>query len=314
MAKLGSGFGPAWGVAEIRGGGRRRLARLVRSGADRWRRRVISCATDLTDVLSTRSTLVLAPHPDDETLGAGGTIARCRAAGAPVTIAVASDGRHSSASSSLTPDELAAIRAAEVRTACRALGVADADLMLLGFEDGTLGAHCSALAHRLREIISDRRPSQILVPSRHDDHPDHRWLHLALLRAVSEGPSPDFDIFAYPVWAWAHGPWFLETAAYERPAPMLWALRSAFGLTRAVLVRTDGVSEAKRKALGAYATQTTNYTGEPTWSWLGPEFCALFTMPEEVLFPIRAGSAQLSPQRRTTGHDNKPAVQQKDVS
>jgi LmbE family N-acetylglucosaminyl deacetylase len=253
---------------------------------------MISRGIDVTDVLSARNTLVLAPHPDDETFGAGATIARCRAAGVPVTVLIASDGRHSSPSRSLTPDELAAIRATEVRAACRALGVAEADVVELGFEDGTLEANCSALASRLRTIICDRRPSQILVPSVHDDHPDHRGLHHALLRAVADGLPVACDIFAYPVWAWAQGPWFFHVAARERAKPVLWALRCAFGRARPLLVRTDGVSNAKREAMQAHATQTTNYTGEPTWNWLRPEFCDLFAMPAEVLFPVRHDSSR----------------------
>ena len=39
-------------------------------------------------------TLVLAPHPDDETLGAGGLIARLRRAGVPVTIVAITDGEN----------------------------------------------------------------------------------------------------------------------------------------------------------------------------------------------------------------------------
>jgi LmbE family N-acetylglucosaminyl deacetylase len=280
-------------MGDMRSGDRRlllvrSLVWLARSSAAQWRRRVISRGIDVTDILSARRTLVLAPHPDDETLGVGATIAHCRAAGVPVTVVIASDGRHSSASSLLTPGELAAIRTTEVRAACRALGVAEADLVELGFEDGTLEANCSVLTRRLRRIVLECRPGQILVPSVHDDHPDHRGLHRALLRAMADGPPTGCDILAYPVWAWAQGPWFIEVAARERLEPMLWALRWAFGRSRPLVVRTDGVLDVKREALQAYATQITNYTGEPTWRWLRPEFCDLFTMPAEVLLPVRA--------------------------
>ncbi len=274
-------------MVDVRNGGRRRLVRLTRPSADRWRCRVIDRGIDVTDILSARRTLVLAPHPDDETFGVGATIARCRAAGVSVMVVIASDGRRSHASRSLTPDELAAIRATEVRAACRAMGVAEADLMELGFEDGTLEAHCSALARQLRGIVLDYQPAQILVPSVHDGHPDHRGLHRALLCAVADGPLMACDILAYPVWAWASGPWFLDVAARKRPKSMLWALRWAFGSARPLLVRTDSVLNVKREAMRAHATQTTNYTGEPTWNWLRPEFCDLFAMSAEVLFPVR---------------------------
>ena len=66
-------------------------------------------AHDLTDVVATRSALVLAPHPDDETIGCGATILRKVAAGTPVTVFVATDGRHSHRSAALRrhPDRAA---------------------------------------------------------------------------------------------------------------------------------------------------------------------------------------------------------------
>jgi mycothiol S-conjugate amidase len=66
-------------------------------------------------------------HPDDESYGAGGTLARYAAAGVAVHIVVATDGAAGSARGQTTPDygpHLAQVRAAELATAAAALGVA----------------------------------------------------------------------------------------------------------------------------------------------------------------------------------------------
>ena len=64
-------------------------------------------------------TIVLAPHPDDETLGAGGLVAKlCRAA-VPVTIVAITDGEHAYAD---TPN-LGEIRVLEQTEALHRLGV-----------------------------------------------------------------------------------------------------------------------------------------------------------------------------------------------
>ena len=47
---------------------------------------------DLTEAFARRSTLVLAPHPDDETLACGATILHKRARGTRVHIVIATDG------------------------------------------------------------------------------------------------------------------------------------------------------------------------------------------------------------------------------
>ncbi|RVP23300.1 PIG-L deacetylase family protein, partial [Sinorhizobium meliloti] len=63
-------------------------------------------------------TLVVAPHPDDEVLGAGGTIARLAAEGEEVFVAVVTEGKPPA----FDPEATARIQA-EARQAHRALGV-----------------------------------------------------------------------------------------------------------------------------------------------------------------------------------------------
>ena len=78
-----------------------------------WRRQLLSSAVDVTDPSTGRSCVVVATHPGDETLSAGATIARKRAAGTSVHVVVVTDGRHGSPSRYLRPRELAARRALE---------------------------------------------------------------------------------------------------------------------------------------------------------------------------------------------------------
>ena len=57
----------------------------------RWRRAARNWVVADDDELS-RSTLVVAPHPDDDVLGCGGTIARKRSLGVDVAVVVLTDG------------------------------------------------------------------------------------------------------------------------------------------------------------------------------------------------------------------------------
>ena len=74
------------------------------------------------DLTGSAAVLVVAPHPDDETLGAGGLIAAAADAGLPVHVVLVSLGEGSHPDSpTTTPDELARRRAAEFRDALAAL-------------------------------------------------------------------------------------------------------------------------------------------------------------------------------------------------
>jgi LmbE family N-acetylglucosaminyl deacetylase len=248
-----------------------------------WRAVVASRAVDGSGLFAGRTLMVLAPHPDDETLGCGAVIARARAAGDPVTVVVATDGRHSSRSTVLDPERLARLRRDELDLACARLGVAASDIHQLDFEDGSLSGRVPELADELSVMLALYRPDVILVPCVQDHHPDHQALHLALLRAMRADPARRGLVLAYPVWTWIAAPWFLDS----RPRlPLLaWSVRQ-LAAVRWLRVCSHAQLPAKRAALAAYASQLTNLTGEPTWRYLSPAQVALFLHSHELFLPV----------------------------
>ena len=255
-------------------------AGLLRS---RWRRRIVGRAADRAATLSGMRLLVLAPHPDDETFGCGALIARAAAAGQPVTVVVATDGARSATSDTLGPEDLVALRRTELRAACERLGVTE--LVELGYRDGTLDDRGTALAADVAAAVARHRPEAVLVPCAQDHHPDHRALHVAAVAAVRGSPRPPL-LLAYPVWAWHAAPLFLGTGNRRAlPGLWLWAARQ-YASVRWWRVPTDGHLERKRAAVAAYASQISNYTGEPGWSFLPPSFVAAFLGGDEVFLPV----------------------------
>src|SRR5579872_2311666 len=91
--------------------------------------------TDVTHDSARRSCVVIAPHPDDETLGAGATIMRKVDAGTPVHVVVATDGCKSPVGD---PSAVAALRARELAAAASVLGLGPGDVTRLPFVDAEL--------------------------------------------------------------------------------------------------------------------------------------------------------------------------------
>ena len=91
--------------------------------------------------------LVVAAHPDDETLGAGGFLHATRAAGAQIELVVATDGEAAFGA----PDaELGRVRWAELAAALEDIGLGDIAVHRLGFPD-------SDLAHRIDDLSRNPR-------------------------------------------------------------------------------------------------------------------------------------------------------------
>ena len=123
--------------------------------------------------------IVFAPHPDDETFGCGGTIAKRISEGYEVIIVVITDGRHAYSkvlgiNSDPTPEELKEIRKEELIRATNVLGVPKKNLLFLDFEDGTLEKYEKEAKEKIIEIIKKYSPVEVYFPYIKDYNPDHQ--------------------------------------------------------------------------------------------------------------------------------------------
>lgn len=154
--------------------------------------------------------LVVAPHPDDETLGAGGLIALLREQAARVDVVLFSDGAASHPDSrTFPPERLAALRRHELAAALRILGVdAARHVHALGYPDGSLPGPGSpgydGAVHRVQALIRALEPRTVLVPWRRDPHDDHRASFEIASRALSGSAVRRLE---YPIWLRIRGAW-----------------------------------------------------------------------------------------------------------
>lgn len=173
--------------------------RLAGTPEQDWRAdRRLAEAAPLTVPGNGAHLLVLAAHPDDETLGAGGLIAAAAARGARVEVVVATAGEASHPHSPThSPTQLAALRRVELAAALERLGPR-VQLCTLGLPDGQLSRYKAQLAAAIDTRLG---PGSVLVtPWRGDGHPDHEACALAarsVLRLRGGGTH-----WQYPIWAW----------------------------------------------------------------------------------------------------------------
>jgi LmbE family N-acetylglucosaminyl deacetylase len=135
--------------------------------------------------------LVLSPHPDDDVLGAGGTLAKHAAAGAAMTALVLTDGR---AGPPRTPGvDGAAVRRREARAAAAVVGIGRVEFW--DEPDGSLRT-TRASAGRLADLLAAVRPDLVYLPSFLDAHPDHRQVTPLLAAALpAGGPAPACAVY-----------------------------------------------------------------------------------------------------------------------
>ena len=187
-------------------------------------------ATDLT----AGRILVLAAHPDDESLGAGGTLALNAGRSEAIRIWIATDGTGQDGVSADDAAAYGAKRRGEALRAAEALGLPAPRFG--GFVDRDLPADSTRLDAAIRAEMEEFQPDLILCPSPAELHPDHRALARSLfgLVAASRPGDSDHDRFR-----------FLRVAFYELSHPML----------PNTLVDIASVAEKKADALAAYPSQ-----------------------------------------------------------
>ena len=172
--------------------------------------------------------LVLAPHPDDESLGCGGSICLHRNNGDDVKVLVLTDGLladlegHPGQSYKLLMQQ-------ETVQACSILGVSDIEFW--DTPDRQLGTADQGIVSRLATLLEEYRPTLIYSPSPLEFHPDHRATAALVWQAIQQTQLE------------------LSVAFYEFNRP----------IQVNTLADITGVIDTKKAAIAAYSSQLRNF-------------------------------------------------------
>lgn len=206
--------------------------------------------------------LLVAAHPDDETLGLGATAAALVARGVPVQVVSMTDGEGAYADDPAGRARLAEARRDELVTAAARLGLAAP--IFLGIPDGEVAANEERAEIELEALLAECPSGAWCAATwRGDGHPDHEATGRAAAAAARHTSAV---LVEYPVWMW-------HWAAPDDPA-VPWERTRRIPLTGRDIA-------AKRSALQCFQSQLHGVDGPPL---LAPEMIARQVAVGEIVF------------------------------
>lgn len=217
------------------------------------------------------TTLVIAPHADDESLGCGGTMALLRQAGRPVHILLVSDGSMSHPNSKKYPaQKLMQLREAELLASADILNISAKHIHFMRLKDSQVpnanSADFDAASQAMANIITGIKPQTVLIPWRRDPHPDHRATWQLVKQAISLSALP-LRVLEYLVWLWER--------ADAKDLPLA-------GEMAVFKVDTSSVIHQKHQAIAAHVSQTTSLIDDdPKGFTLSAHMLSHFDHPAE---------------------------------
>jgi len=162
--------------------------------------------------------LIFSPHPDDDIIGCGGTIAKLRngASKSKVTIVYMTSG--DAGRLDYAKKDLARIREGEARGAAEALDVSD--LVFLRIPDGYIESSKQTLVSAVN-LIRGRKPHIVYVPHAEDAHRDHKNTNMLAIEAIRRASGPWHQecvprpwetgtVLGYEVWTPLSNPTYTE--------------------------------------------------------------------------------------------------------
>lgn len=202
------------------------------------------CAHGVDD----NSVLVVAPHPDDETLGCGGLIASKRALRANVTIVFLTDGSAGTRKPGAAEDDLRERRRAEAIAAAEQLGVPRSQLHFCDHPDGGLknfhGEDREKIVEHLKSLIEQTNARAVYAPHRCDGHPDHQTAY-ELAECAAACADGGVKLYQYAIWMW-----------WSQPLGMRLRWKD---VARRSFHRVDAMLARKHRALRCHASQLSRF-------------------------------------------------------
>ena len=197
----------------------------------------------LRDALEDRPFIVVAPHPDDESLACGGLIADACRQGLSGKVVIVSDGAGSHPNSkAYPPDRLRSLREDEARQAGAELGLRPEEMLFLRLPDRFVpcrGEEAERAIGVIADCVREIGAGSLFVSWRHDPHCDHEACY-RIAREVQRRVGK-VSLLEYVVWG--------HTLP---PSTEVDPIRSGFKIGI-----DDEVMEQKRRAIAAHRSQTT---------------------------------------------------------
>jgi LmbE family N-acetylglucosaminyl deacetylase len=169
--------------------------------AEAWSTSQAVSTAELLDLPKPRRAVIVAPHPDDEILGAGGLIQDLHRRRVEILVVAVTDGEASHPASEVVAKlDLRSIRAKESVIALRRLGVARTPIVRLHIPDGLVTKNLERLEAEIEGLLC---PGDLCItPWDRDGHPDHDASGKATLNAAR---AVGVEVLHYLVWAlhWA---------------------------------------------------------------------------------------------------------------
>lgn len=200
--------------------------------------------TTVRELTAGRPFVILSPHPDDETLGAGGLIAEACVGRHEVDVIVVTDGSGSHPRSTQYPRKrLVALRYSEVHKAGLVLGLQPDRVTFLGLPDTKApksGPRFDEAIQKTLNVVKRSGAGSLFVTWERDPHCDHE-ASAELAKAVRRS-SPGLKLWAYPIWGWH----IEANAETHQPSP------------KGYRIDISQYRDRKRAAIEAHASQMTN--------------------------------------------------------
>lgn len=195
----------------------------------------------LPDIEACQSILCIQPHPDDNEVGAGATLAMLAKKGCKITFLTVTDGSMGTNDPSLSPETLIKIRSKEILLAGEILGISK--FLSLDYPDG--GPYNDReLCQKIVSVIRSVQPEFVMTVDPflpYEAHPDHRRVGMAVAEACLFSQFPQFKSYGD-----------------NRPCPGTWQVKGiAFYNTSCpnTFVSADKTWDLKLKAISAHQSQ-----------------------------------------------------------
>lgn len=247
--------------------------------------------TGLIERLSGAHLLLVAPHPDDESLAMGGLIQHAVRAQARVTIVQVTDGDNNPWPQRWLERRLrigeadrqrwGRRRASEMLEAMRQLGLGASSRQRLGWPDMGVTRHLQAAGigaiERMAAVLRDAAPDIVALPSLGDQHPDHGSCHV-LTRLAMAHTAFDGTVLTYQV----HG----KRPSPGHPVSLPLDADMRDGKRRAIMAHHTQVAMARKRLLAyAGAGETLHDMPHAPYASGMPESMLLPWHPPRVLHP-----------------------------